>query len=405
MRTSKLVGTVAESATLRINERAARLRAEGKPVIHLGIGEPKNRAPDSARRAVEALLTEGRLKYTAAAGLPALRQAIAERSAQSYGIRVESRNVIACNGSKQALYNLLLAVVDPGDEVVFPAPYWVSYPEMVKLARGVPVPVPAPAGTLQPDPEALLAAIGQNTRAVILNSPNNPSGLVYPEEFVAALVRTCEQRGVYLVMDDIYRELVFEGRAAPSAYAFTERELESTQVIVLNGVSKVYGLTGVRLGWALAPSPLIEAMNTIQGQTTSNASVLSQAAAQGALNGDQSVVQELIQHLHGNRQAMLEGLAQIEGLRVEAPGGGLYCFPDFSALEPDSLRLSERLLERAWVATVPGVEFGVEGHLRLGLAGQLEELVEGLRRLRWAVDPDQPAEIEIGGQRLVRDWD
>lgn len=403
MKTSQLVQSVAESATLRINDRATRLAAEGKPVVHLGIGEPKNRAPASAVHGVERLLAEGMLKYTPASGLPSLRASIARHTSSSYGFAVEADNVLVANGSKQALYNLLVAVVDPNDEVVFPAPYWVSYPEMVKLVRGIPVPVAPPAGTLQPDPDAMLAALNDRTRVVILNTPNNPSGMVYSEDFVAEMVRTCERRGIYLVMDDIYRQLVFDG-PAPSAYALTDRDRETTHVVVVNGISKVYGLTGLRLGWAIAPTPLIAAMNTVQGQTTSNASVLSQAAAEAALNGDQSVVDELVEHLRHNRRAMLDGLAGVEGVRVDAPGGGLYCFPDFSAVDPDSVRLSELLLERAWVATVPGIEFGTQGYLRLGFAGRLEDVLEGVRRIRWAVDAGQPAEIEIGDLQLVRDW-
>ncbi len=404
MRASHLAGSIAESATLRINERASQLKAEGKPVIHLGIGEPKNPAPPSARKAVEELLGSGMLKYAPAAGLPSLRESIAQVTSQTYQYPVAARNVIVSNGSKQALYNLLLAVVDPGDEVVFPAPYWVSYPEMVRLARGEPIAVPPISGSIQPDPDALLAAIGDRTRAVILNSPNNPSGQVVPDSLLAELVRSCEQRGIYLVMDDIYRQLVFSGAPPNPAYSHSEHPIESTHVIVLNGVSKLYGLTGVRVGWAIAPSPLVKAMAKLQGQSTSNASVLSQAAAEGALTGDQAGVAELLRHLAGNRVEMLDQLAGMEAVRIEPPEGGLYCFPDFSKVEPDSMQLGRLLLDRALVATVPGIEFGCEGYLRLGFAGTAHDVEEGMRRIRWAVDPAQPAELDVDGQRLVRDW-
>lgn len=404
MKSSLLADSIAESATLRINEHAARLKAEGKPVVHLGIGEPKNPAPEGARQAVEAMLATGMLKYAPAAGLPSLRETIAQVTTETYHYEIAARNVIVSNGSKQALYNLLLAVIDPGDEVVFPAPYWVSYPEMVGLVRAVPVPVPPAAGSLQPDPDRLLAAIGDRTRAVILNSPNNPSGLVVGDSLLSELVQLCEQRGIYLVMDDIYRQLVFERAPPTPAYAHSERGIESTYVIVLNGVSKLYGLTGVRVGWAVAPSQLVENMAKLQGQTTSNASVLSQAAAEGALKGDQAVVDELLQHLSGNRTAMLEQLDRLDQVHTEPPDGGLYCFPDFSELQPDSVQLSSLLLEKALVATVPGIEFGCEGYLRLGFAGNLEDVQEGMRRIRWAVDHSQPVELEVGDRRLVRDW-
>jgi aspartate aminotransferase len=401
---SDLANSVAESATMKFNERAARLRAKGKPVIHLGIGEPKNLAPQAALQASSEKLENGMLKYTPAAGLPSLRAAIADFTTERYGVEVGAKNLIACNGSKHALFNVLMAIVNPGDEVVFPTPYWVSYPEMVKLVRGVPVAVKPQSGTLQPSASAVIDAISDRTRAVILNTPNNPSGMLYPPEFISALVRECESRSVYLIMDDIYRELVFDGRQAPSAFAYTEAEIESTHLVIVHGVSKLYGMTGVRLGWAVGPSELVVAMNRLQGQMTSNASVLSQAAAEGALTGDQAAVDDLLRHLESNRDAMLEQLPELAELRVEKPGGGLYCFPDFSAYGRDSLALADFLLDKVLVATVPGVEFGMDGHLRLGFAGTREDVVEGIRRIRWALDASQPQEIKLGDQLVVRDW-
>lgn len=401
---SDLATSIAESATMKFNERTARLKAEGKAVIHLGIGEPKNPAPRSALRAAGEELEHGMLKYTPAAGLPSLRRAIADFTVERYGVDVDQGNVIACNGSKHALITVLLAILNPGDEVVFPTPYWVSYPEMVKLARGVAVPVAPQAGTLQPSAGALLDAFTTRTRAVILNSPNNPSGMVYPAEFISHMVKECESRGVYLIMDDIYRELVFGGQQAPSAWAYAEADLESSQLVILHGVSKLYGMTGLRLGWAVGSSELVKSMNRIQGQMTSNASVLSQAAAEGALTGDQTPVEELLQHLEANRDAMLEQLSGLDALRVEAPGGGLYCFPDFSAYNENSLELAEFLLEKVLVATVPGIEFGMDGYLRLGFAGTREDVIEGVRRIRWALDDSQPAEIKLGNQTVTRDW-
>lgn len=404
MRISQLASAVAESATLRINDRAARLKAEGKPVINLGVGEPQNRAPASAVQAVEAKLRDGRLKYTSAAGIPSLRQAVARQASEAYSVQLEPANVIVANGSKQALFNALAAVVDPGDEVLFPAPYWVSYPEMVKLVRGAPVVVPPAAGSLQPDLEAMQAAIGERTRAVILNTPNNPSGLIYPAEFIHAMVEACETHQIWLIMDDIYRQLVFDEQPPAVPFSYASHPVDQGQLIVVDGLSKTYGLTGLRLGWAIAPAPLVVAMNKIQGQTTSNASVLSQAAAEGALGGDQTPVAELVEHLRANRDLMLGELRSIDGVQVETPGGALYCFPDCSGLEADSTALAELLLEKALVATVPGVAFGMEGYLRLGFAGPREEVVEGMRRIRWALDPDQPRELMMGDHRALRDW-
>ena len=401
---SELAAGIQESATIRLNQLAARLRAEGKPLIHLGIGEPLNPAPLTAVAAAEKLLAGGSLKYTATAGIPSLRQAIADYMQASYGREIPPGNVIASNGSKHSLLTVLLAIVNPGDQVVIPAPYWVTYPEQVKLVRGRPVIVRPEPGSLLPSAEALLGAVGTQTRAILLNSPNNPSGLTVPESELAKIIEVCEARGLYLILDDIYRELVFDGLRLPSPYAFTRHGLDESHLVVVNGVSKLYGMTGLRLGWTVGPRALVEAMDKLQSQMTSNPSILSQAAAEGALRGDQRVVQELRAAIESNRDAMLEALGELGGLRIERPQGGLYCFPDFSAHATNSKELAERLLERALVVTVPGVEFGMDGYLRLSFAGDREGILEGVRRIRWALDPASPSEIRLGDQVAVRDW-
>lgn len=404
MKISDLATSVSESATMKLNDRANQLRAEGKPVVHLGIGEPKNKAPEAALTASREKLEEGYIKYTAAAGLPSLRRAIADYTTERYGLEVPPENVVASNGSKHALFNVLLAIVNPGDKVLMPVPYWVTYPEMVKLVRGTPAFVQPEPGSLIPNISSVIQAVDQDTAAILLNSPNNPSGMLIPAPFLEELVQYCEDRGVYLIMDDIYRDLVFDDGEAPSAYRYTSKALDSSHVIVINGVSKLYGMTGLRLGWSVAPAEVTSAINKIQGQMTSNASVLSQAAAEGALTGDQRVVEELRIHLQANRDRLLGELADLEGLKVERPQGGLYSFPDFSAFNSDSNALAELLLEKALVVTIPGAEFGMDGHIRLGFAGTAEDVVEGARRIKWALDPGQPAEIQMGDEVVTRDW-
>ncbi len=405
MKISDLAASLSESATMKFNERANQMRAEGKPIIHLGIGEPKNKAPEAAVAASSKKSEQGYFKYTPAAGLPSLRTAIADYTTERYGVEVSSANVIASNGSKHALFNVLMAIVNPGDKVLMPVPYWVTYPEMVKLVRGTPAYVQPEPGTLMPSVGAVIEAVDQDTAAILINSPNNPSGMVASAAFLEELVRYCESQDVYLIMDDIYRDLVFDDGAADSAYRYTSEALDSSHVIVINGVSKLYGMTGLRLGWSVAPAEVSSAINKIQGQMTSNASVISQAGAEGALLGDQSVVEELRLHLQENRDRLLDELADLEGLKVERPQGGLYCFPDFSAFNPDSNALAEFLLEKAMVVTVPGVEFGMEGHIRLGFAGTAEDTVEGARRIKWALDPSQPDQIQMGDVVVTRDWD
>jgi aspartate aminotransferase len=404
MKISDLATSVSASATMKFNDRANQLRAEGKPVVHLGIGEPKNRAPEAAIASSSEKLEEGRFKYTPAAGLPSLRTAIADYTAERYGAEVAPANVVASNGSKHALFNVLMAIVNPGDKVLMPVPYWVTYPEMVKLVRGTPAFVQPEPGSLMPDVDSVIQAVDQDTAAILLNSPNNPSGMIASAAFLEELVQYCESQDVYLIMDDIYRDLVFDDGEAPSAYRYTSNALDSSHVVVVNGVSKLYGMTGLRLGWSVAAAEVSSAINKIQGQMTSNASVISQAAAEGALLGDQRVVEELRIHLQENRDRLLEELADLEGLKVERPQGGLYCFPDFSAFNPDSSALAEFLLEKALVVTVPGAEFGMDTHLRLGFAGTAEDTIEGARRIKWALDPSQPAQIQMGDEVVTRDW-
>ena len=405
MKISDLAASLSESATMKFNERANQMRVEGKPIIHLGIGEPKNKAPEAAVAASSKKSEEGYFKYTPAAGLPSLRTAIADYTTERYGVEVSPANVIASNGSKHALFNVLMAIVNPGEKVLMPVPYWVTYPEMVKLVRGAPAYVQPEPGTLMPSVGAVIEAVDQDTAAILINSPNNPSGMVASAAFLEQLVQYCENQDVYLIMDDIYRDLVFDDGAADSAYRYTSEALDSSHVIVINGVSKLYGMTGLRLGWSVAPLELSSAINKIQGQMTSNASVISQAGAEGALLGDQSMVEELRLHLQENRDRLLDELADLEGLKVERPQGGLYCFPDFSTFNPDSNALAEFLLEKAMVVTVPGVEFGMEGHIRLGFAGTVEDTVEGARRIKWALDPSQPDQIQMGDVVVTRDWD
>ncbi len=284
------------------------------------------------------------------------------------------------------------------------APYWVSYPEMVRMVHGVPVIVTPEDGSFVPRLDEVEAALGPYTKAVIVNSPNNPTGAVYPPELVEGLVALCEERGVHLLMDDIYHRLVFDGARAEPAYAYTDRDVDESTVIVVNGVSKLYGMTGFRIGWTVAPAPLVEVLKNVQAQTTSCPAAVSMAAAEGALTGVQSSVESLRLGIQNLRDVMLQELRAFEGVRVDPPQGTFYCLPDFRAISDDSEELSRFLLDKALVVTVPGKEFGAEGHLRLSYCGSTKDVTEGVRRMRWALDPTAPNDIVIGERRLVRDW-
>jgi aspartate aminotransferase len=404
MAVSRLARTIRESPTLRLNERARILRERGEPVIHLGIGEPKNKAPINALLASAARLNSGDVKYTPTDGTPSLKKAIIRYMDENYNRLLAPENIIVSTGAKQSLYNILFTILDPQDEVILLAPYWVSYPEMVKMVHAVPVVVTPEDGTFHPRMEDIERSVSSYTKAIILNSPNNPSGIIFEESFIAEIVSFCEARGIYLILDDIYHKLVFDGLRAVPAYSYTKKDSETTHLIVVNGVSKLYGMTGFRIGWVAAPRKLVEVMTNVQAQMTSNPSVISQAAAEGALTGVQSVVESLRLTIQNNRDVIMQELRSFNGLHVVKPQGTFYVLPDFRAYEHDSEKLSQFLLEKALVVTVPGIEFGMEGHLRLSFAGSVKDLTEGVERMKWALDPEAPNEIYIGDRKLIRDW-
>ena len=404
MTVSQLAKSIAESPTLKLNEEARLLREKGEAVIHLGAGEPKNRAPVSAILSSAAKLNTGDVKYTPADGTPSLKKAIVRYTEENYDKIVAPENIIVSAGAKQSVYNILYSILNPQDEVIILAPYWVSYPEMVRMVYGVPVIVKPEDGGFHPRMEDILRSVSSYTKAIIINSPNNPSGVVYSDEFISQIIDYCEKKGIYVIMDDIYHKLIFDGKKWPSPYKFTSKDLESSHVIVVNGVSKLYGMTGFRIGWAIAPRELTMIMTNVQGQITTTTSVLLQAAAEGALTGLQSHIETLRLTLENNRDVMMQELKSFSGVKITKPNGTYYCLPDFRAYTNDSVKLSQMLLKKALVVCVPGKEFGMEGHLRLSYAGSIKDVTEGVARIKWALDPNSPNEIYIGDRKLVRDW-
>ena len=400
-----LIGkSIGESVTLKLNATAATLRAKGDPVIHLGGGEPKSKAPMDAIVAVTGLVNSGEVRYTPASGIAPLKQAILRYTEEFYHRVAQPENVIACGGAKQAIMVALQAVLNPQEEVIFPVPYWVSYPEMAKLCGAVPVPAPAKDGGFYPRLRDIESRVGSYTKAVIINSPNNPSGAMYSEEFIAEIVEFCEKRDLYLIMDDIYHRLIFDGRKPISCWDYAKNKTETSKLIIVNGVSKQYAMTGFRIGWAVANKRLIEVMTNIQGHQTSGPSALLQWAAVGAINGIQSSVESLRTTLENNRNVLVDRLSSFEGVRVTKPDGTFYLFADFSSYDKDSARLANFLLEKVRVVTVPGVEFGMEGYLRISYCGTIKDIIEGVERIKWALDPSSSNELYIGSRKLVRDW-
>ncbi len=400
-----LIGrSIAASATLKLNEKAAILKAKGEPLIHLGGGEPKSKAPLEAITSAVALLNSAEVRYTPADGIPELKQAIIRYTDDFYHRKVAPENVIASSGAKQSIMVAMQAILNPQDEVVFPAPYWVSYTEMAKLCGAVPVPVHPLDGSFYPRLEDIEQVITSNTKCIIINSPNNPTGAMYSEDFIRSIVELCEKKAIYLIMDDIYHRLVFDGKKPISCYNYAKDLSEASRLIVINGVSKQYAMTGFRIGWAVANKKLIECMTNIQAHQTSGPSVVVQKAAVGALNGSQSQVESLRRTLENNRNVMMDQLGAFAGVRCPKPDGTFYCFADFSYYDKNSTNLANMLLDKVRVAVVPGIEFGLEGYVRLSTCGTIKDITEGIERIKWALDPNSPNELYIGDRKLVRDW-
>jgi aspartate aminotransferase len=404
MKLSKLASDIAESPTFALNEEARLLRERGEAVINLGIGEPKNKTPIAAILASGAKLTSGEVKYTPPDGLPSMKKAVIRYTEENYDRLVAPENVIITNGAKQSLFNIFYSVLNPQDEVIVIAPYWVSYPEMIKMCLAVPVVVTPEDGTFTPRFEDIARAVTSSTRAIIVNSPNNPSGAVYPPELIEKITEMCERKGIFMICDDIYHKLTFDGNVAPPAYSFTKKTVDSSHVIVVNGVAKLYGMTGFRIGWVVAPRELVKVMTNVTAQTTSCVSPIAQAAAEGALNGLQSVVEALRLQIQNNRDVVLQEMKTFVGARLIKPQGTFYALPDLRAFNGNSVELSKLLLKKALVVTVPGREFGMEGHIRISFAGSVKDITEGIARIKWVLDPTSPNDIYIGDKKLTRDW-
>jgi aspartate aminotransferase len=333
-----------------------------------------------------------------------MKKAVIRYTEENYDRLVAPENVIITNGAKQSLFNIFYSILNPQDEVIVVAPYWVSYAEMIKMCLGIPVVVTPEDGTFTPRFEDIKRAVTSSTRAIIINSPNNPSGAIYPADLVEKIVTLCEKKGIFMICDDIYHKLTFDHNKAVPAYSFTKRDIDNSNVIVVNGVAKLYGMTGFRIGWVVGPRDLVRVMSNVLAQTTSCVSPLAQAAAEGALNGLQSVVEALRLQIQNNRDVVIQEMRTFNGARLIPPRGTFYALPDIRAFSNNSVEVSKFLLKKAMVVTVPGKEFGMEGHIRISFAGSVKDVTEGIARIKWALDPTSPNEIYIGDRKMIRDW-
>lgn len=378
------------SITLAVTAKAARLKAEGIDVISFGAGEPDFDTPEHIKEAARKGLDRGVSKYTDVAGTLALRKAIAAELSRVHHTQLSPEEILVSSGAKHCLYNIFQALLDPGDEVIIPAPYWVSYPDMVRLAGGHPVIIETSANddfAVQPD--VVAAAVTSRTRAIVLNTPSNPTGAVYSRTQIEGLAKIALERDLLVISDDIYRSLVY-GDAQYVSIAALGPELAKRTVLV-DGVSKTYAMTGWRIGYTAGPLPLIKAMSKIQGQSTSNPTHIAQVATLAALTGPQDCVETMRVAFDERRLEMLRLLREIPGVTCREPKGAFYCFPDFSAfigkrtpegsILDDDVQLCDWLVEVGKVAVVPGSGFGAAGHVRLSYACGMPQIREGLARI------------------------
>ena len=386
-RISARIAAIAESATLKVDAKAKALQAAGRPVISYAAGEPDFATPAHIVAAASAAVLDPKnYKYTPAAGLPELRQAIADKTLRDSGWAVDASQVIVTNGGKQAVYQSFQTIVDDGDEVLLPTPYWTTYPEAVKLAGGVPVDVFAGSdqGYLV-TVEQLEAARTPRTKVLLFVSPSNPTGAVYSPAATRDIGLWALEHGIWVISDEIYQNLVYDGvRAVSIVEAVPEL---ASQVILVNGVAKTYAMTGWRLGWMIGPSDVITAASNLQSHLSSNVSNISQRAAIEALTGPQDEVETMRLAFDRRRQAIVAGLNAIDGITCPIPEGAFYAYPDVTALMArlgigTSLELADFILEKAEVAVVPGEAFGPSGYLRLSYALGDEALAEGVARLQ-----------------------
>ena len=380
MKLAARISQVSPSLTLAIAAKAKAMKAEGIDVCSFSAGEPDFDSPAHVKAAAKKALDDGKTKYGPAAGEPELRKAIAQKLRSENHLDYQAENIIVTNGGKHSLFNLMQALIEPGDEVIIPAPYWVSYPEMVKLVGGNPVIVMTDEKTgykIQPD--ILKSVITSKTKLFVLNSPSNPTGMVYTPEEIKALADVIVEKDILVVSDEIYEKILYDDTKHLSIGSLNDEIFART--IVSNGFAKGYSMTGWRLGYLAAPVELIKAATTVQGHSTSNVCTFAQYGAIAALQGSQDCVEEMRQAFAKRRKVMLERINAIPGLKCAQPDGAFYLFPDISETGLKSLEFCKTLLEEHQVAVIPGVAFGADNNIRLSYATDMATIEKGMDRL------------------------
>ena len=390
MKIARRIAALEQSVTLAVTAKARQMKASGIDVVGFGAGEPDFDTPEHIKLAAAKAVDKGETKYGPAAGTLELREAIVEKTERENGLRYKTAEVIACSGAKHALYNAILTLVEPGDRVLLPSPYWVSYPEQIKCAGGVAVPLPCDQEhDFKLTPDALERALKDGASGIILNSPSNPTGTVYDPHELKALGEVLANTDLFVISDEIYEKLVYDGAEHASIAALVPALRDRT--VVMNGVSKAYAMTGWRVGWATGPAEVIDLMVRLQSHSTSGPATMAQAAAVAALRGDQSSVSEMAAQFDRRRKYMVDRLRDMPGIKCELPLGAFYVFARIDALYGKSFgeaRVSGSLffcnaaLEQARVALVPGVAFGDDRFIRLSYATGMEAIEKGMDRLK-----------------------
>jgi len=374
---SKRVAALSESETLAINARTTELKSQGVDVVNLSAGEPDFDTPSHIKEAAKKAIDEGFTKYTPASGIPDLKKAICEKFKRDQKLEYEPSNIIVSCGAKHSLYNAILTLCDKDDEVIIPVPYWVTYPELVKMAGATPVFLRTrEENGFKVDPQDLKKLMTRKTKLIIMNSPSNPTGTAYREDELKEIARFAFSEGVYVISDEIYEKVVYDGMKHVSIAGFNKE-----QSIIVNGVSKSYAMTGWRIGYLAGPAAIVGAMNRLQSQSTSNPTSIAQKAAVAALKGGDECIIPMVKAFKERRDYIVNRLNEIPKVSVRKPEGAFYVFPNVSRFGMPSAKISQRLLEEAHVAVVPGSPFGSDEHIRLSYVTSMENIKKGLDRI------------------------
>lgn len=377
---SKRIGRISPSITLEITARAKTLKRQGLDVVNFAGGEPDFDTPGYIKEAAIKAIENGLTKYTPSSGTQELKEAVCQKFKADNSLSYKPSQVVISCGAKHSLYNLLQVLCEEGDEVILPSPYWLSYPEMIKLAGARPVIVETDKKRFTLRPWDFKSRVTKKTKAIIINSPSNPCGAVYPEEVLRGVAEIAVKNNIFVISDEIYEKLIYDNLRHISIASFNKEIYDLT--FVANGVSKSYAMTGWRIGYLAGREDVVKGISAFQSHSTSNPASISQAAALAALNGDEAAVQKMVEEFEKRRDVLIKGLGEIKDIAFNKPQGAFYCFADISKTGMDGITFSNRLLDEKHVAVIPGMPFGQKDYIRLSFATGIEDIKKGIERLK-----------------------